>query len=278
MIKKLLSATLALIMVFSVTTIAMPALADDGEDVYEEIFVYDSTVQPMSNSEVPEALLTVPEGETGELLRAVGKKVYVAQDYDEDGNVVGSHLMTNAEVRSSELIGEDDESFRGLTIFMQLFSSEMYPNEGYSIYGNAQWDESPNDIFSDGYDQMAISWGGNQAFKAQSQHCGGWYYNGSNFTGARNKSDMFTGYCWQFQEHNGFGWIERMQANVSLERVSSTVSGKETNAVLSYVHTYGEIVPSVSFNVGSSGINGGINLSTTVQNWKIEVDLGGLMY
>lgn len=146
------------------------------------------------------------------------------------------------------------------------------------IYGKAQWDASPDDVFSDGYDQMAISWGGNQAFKARTQRCGGWYYDGSNFTGARNKSDIFTGYCWQFQEHNGFGWIESMQANVSLERMSGTVSGKETNAVLSYVHTYGEIVPSVNFNVGSSGINGGISLSTTVQNWKAEADLGGLMY
>ena len=106
---------------FSVTTIAMPTLADDGENVYEEIFVYDSTVQLMSNSKVPEALLTIPEGETGELLRAVGKKVYVAQDYDEDGNVIGSHLMTNAEVRSSELIGQDSEYFRGLTIFCSCF-------------------------------------------------------------------------------------------------------------------------------------------------------------
>ena len=33
-----MSAALSLIMAFSVTTIAMPALADDGENVYEEIY------------------------------------------------------------------------------------------------------------------------------------------------------------------------------------------------------------------------------------------------
>lgn len=272
------------------------------EDYYSESTYF--TTESSFNSYLQASSCTAVFSEATETLSndiefasAVAQSMWVYETEDESGLVKESRLLSKAEVdeigndnasinllSSSETeIGSDTESYYKLTIVLEV--THNLTGGYYSVVGTATWakilsastKKSAEENF---LDYIGLTWGGNGAFKASSYSASGKYYNGKTATMTRSISDAYSGYVWQFYEKSGYLGKElenaTVQANISL---IGAEQGKETNAKLTYIHTYGTTDSSVSISLSSNGgLAAGLSFSSSIKSWQIQIDVSGIPY
>ena len=72
--------------------------------------------------------------------------------------------------------------------------------------------------------------------------------------------------------------MNRLQAQVQIKRVSSSLKNKQTSMKFTYIHTYQSTTGSVTFGASSSGLAASVSLSNTANKWQIEADVPGITY
>lgn len=247
-----------------------------------------------------------------EFVLAAVQTVCVYEQADNDGIVTESRLLTGEEIevfRTSvntvstysviddtiisdndiiypdDTIGSDNESLYYLDIGMTV----KY-NSGtgqYIITGTASWKEEivwpweSNKAAEEKYfDYLGITWGGDKDIIAHSHTITGNYYNGDSVSFAKQLSDSYVGYVWQFNEKSGYlgKEMEEATATVNISKYGAS-QNKETNAKLTYIHTYGVIEGNVSFTYGADGNAAAeLSLSETEKQWQIQIDISGIAY
>lgn len=239
------------------------------------------------------------KNEESEFVIAAVQTVCVYEQSDDDGNITESRLLTSEEKESfetssntvstyavtSETIGSKKESLYYLNINMTV--EYNLNNKQYTITGMASWAdklvwawESYKAAEEDYFDYIGITWGGDRTFVSTSQSISGNYYNGNAVNFTRRTSDSYVGYVWQFNEKSGYlgKEMEFAMAKINIANID-TFKNKETNAKMTYIHTYGKINGTVSFNYNSNNnAAAGVTLSETEKQWQIEIDVPGIAY
>lgn len=228
---------------------------------------------------------------------ATRQTVYIIETLDYSGNVVESRLMTNQEVNEynarvyagqltgNTWVGEDSEEHQGgkLSIYLVVYKDN---NKNYYAYGTADWE---NGIYfggengpSEGYDFIALTWGGDGELKLASSSelsfSGRYQYNQGEIEASRANSDSYSGYCWQFNEKKGNYFADYIDCSVKLTKTYSTSRGRETNILLTYIHTYEDAQGSISFDAGTSGAAAGVSIANVDRQWQISVEVPGIDY
>lgn len=267
------------------------------EQAYQD---YLESAQPSMNYSAKSANATSRSVNTSdediEFVLGAVQTVCVYEQVGTDGNITESRLLTSPEIDGildesisggfeNDTIGVDAESFYYLNISMSV----VYNNSSkqYSITGTASWKEevvSALDSYKAAeewdFDYIGFTWGGDKALIAKSQEISGNYYNDQKVSFARKTSDAYVGYVWQFKEKSGFlgKEMELATAKVDLAKVG-TSENKETNVKMTYIHTYGAVDGSVSFNITENKkIAPSLTLSKTQKQWQIEIDITGIKY
>jgi len=210
----------------------------------------------------------------------VTKEVYVYEKFNKDGEITESRLMTNSEVdqlNKSSLI-RDDESKGKLEITLFVLDDG---NSKYKFIGRGHW-TGENLIGKDspaaGDDFLGLTWGGDgNAFKNNNKISEGKYVNGNNMAMSRSESDSYRGYVWQFQEDTATSYMDYAHGEVHVIPAGQ-IDNEETNVQLTYIHTYQNLVGTISIGASSDGLAPSISLSTVSSQWQIEVDIPGLIY
>ncbi|MCD8294497.1 MAG: hypothetical protein LUE27_04515 [Clostridia bacterium] len=272
------------------------------EDYYSETThfatesAFDSYLKASSGtaafSEATESL-----GNNTEFTSATAQSMWVCETEDENGVVNESRLLSKAEVEEIENgdasikllssgeteIGSDTESYYKLTIVLEVLHNTS--NGYYTVTGTASWDKivssSSKKSAEENYeDYIGLTWGGNGAFKALSYSASGTYYNGKSATMTRCISDTYNGYVWQFYEKSGFLGKELENATVTANiSLIGAEQGKETNAKLTYIHTYGTLESGFTVSLSSNGsLSAGLTMSSSENAWQIQVDVSGIPY
>lgn len=258
--------------------------------------------------------LNANEEEDEQFVMGAVKSVWVAEEYDEDGNVTESHLMSKEEMENNGIpvspaslkdpsynfhddsgggsldktIGEDSEKFHYLSI--ELSVTQDVVTKEYTANGVAGWDKkltSDSSKAAEKYspDYLGITWGGENTLKMISQSITGVYHSGL-FTAekpvdfARSTSDSYAGYVWLFFEKSEYMGKEmkRAEASVTFESIGE-LKNKETCVKLTYIHTYDRYVGEPSIEASSDGtVAAGISMSVIPSQWQIEIDIGGIEY
>ena len=94
------------------------------------------------------------------------------------------------------------------------------------------------------------------------------------------RDSSYAGYVWQFNEKSGYlgKELKYARANVDIKKIGTPLN-KETNIVLTYIHTYGAISGGISFEFDSEEkLSAGISLSLTDKQWQIQIDIPGIIY
>ena len=125
----------------------------------------------------------------------------------------------------------------------------------------------------------ALTWGGDKTLAAQNRNITGEYYGGDTVEFRQSASDTYSGYVWYFIEQNGFFGkeLENAKATATLKKVGES-EGKETNAKLTYVHTYGELELGVGIGITTTGLAPSITVGASESYWQIEIDVSGIEY
>ena len=157
----------------------------------------------------------------------------------------------------------------------------------YTITGEASWDDvlvwlwDTNKAAEEwDFDYIGITWGGARTLVANTHSISGKYYNGNAVSFSKQTSDSYAGYVWQFNEKSGYLGKEMKlaTATVNISKVG-TSENKETNAKMTYIHTYGKIKGDISLTYNSDGsAAAGVSLSETSEQWQIEIDVPGIVY
>ena len=288
----------ALVAVVALTSV-VPINADGGSSIYfeESTARGSNALSIIQNNEMFDYFDAFrQESSFVEVYAVASKAVYINETLDGNGNVADSRLMTRNEVaglkqelnRGLVLVGSDyPPKYKKLTCYLVVYKDNYY--DSYDVYTNATWEpfglyfpgeSSPADK---GY--MAITWGGNgEAFACLTKSFYGTYQNGNNMSSySLAKSDVYNGYCWQFNETTGGLFASPMDyanAYVSLGKKYFAYEGKVTNVVYTYVHTWAVFTPTITFQVGFPQLFSlGIDFSTSSTKWwDIQMDVGGLWY
>ena len=232
-------------------------------------------------------------------ISATVKTVWVSEKSDENGVITDSHLMTEEEVSAvegfrnhkeginAELLWmpqeTDEEEQYYLSIRMVLYRD--YSEDQYIVQGNARWEAiltgDSNKAAQENYwDYLAITWGGERLLCGDEHEISGYYYNEDEVSFHRDISDSYAGYSWHFNEKSG--WMgKEMELCTAVVRLNDSIApkGLETNAKVTYVHTYGNIGGSLSFSMNSNGVAAAsVNLQETEKQWQIEIDTPGIKY
>lgn len=244
------------------------------------------------------------EQESGEFVMGVAKSVWVMEELDEDDNVVDSQLLTKDEMDDygistmgvkrpwfdqviiggggdgSTKIGSDKLTNYKLTI--ELTVRYYSSSDTYNVIGSADWILPDNNVITSpectALDFLGITWGGNGALKAKESGISGLYSNSQSVNFVRKNSDSYGGYVWQFFEQTANGYaMNYALANVILEKTDNGEGG-ETNAKLTYIHTYEGVSVGTSIQGGSSGFAGSVTINTVDRTWQIEIDVPEINY
>lgn len=258
---------------------------------------YSKTTYYFDESEAPEydrsninvVTLSKSSNNSATFLAGVRKEVVVGEFY-KNGAIIESRLLTADEIAAPEIYSSNIPGFVGydtvareyLTLdFVVLQSFEDYIATGYAswntqiILGGEELPDAAADDF------MIINWGGDGELKASSHSFTGEYHDGTSIQAYLDDKDSYEVYSWYFREKLGaFGSTMRYaEAEVIMSKTYPEVKDKETNIKFTYVHTYDDIVPEISFSVGyPSGFAGNVNLSTHEGVWKLTLEVPGILY
>lgn len=156
-------------------------------------------------------------------------------------------------------------------------------NYKYTIQGHAEWNGLPASTKkgpSLGEDTIALTWGGDGELKSTSRGIAGTYaISGDDIDFYKSASDYQKGYAWNFEELIPLGvrndYADWVTCEVDLKKTYSKVKNLETGVRLTYIHTYEQFSPSVSF---SGSLIPSVSVSGTTKQWPLEIDLPGFDY
>ncbi|MDE5722419.1 MAG: hypothetical protein K2I30_06775 [Clostridia bacterium] len=213
------------------------------------------------------------------------KKSEVEAYKSEQLNANTSELQTSA----THSLGTDRESYYALSI---MLTADYYADfDYYKVAGFCEWDKdySSNDtkyVAEKNYeDYVGFTWGGEGTIQGSDYNMRGYFYDfvnnqvyNSPLTASRCLTNSFSGVVWQFIEKNQDGKSLTMGSSyVTLTKIGE-LQNKMTNVRYTYIHTYNVVKDSVSLTLNSSGLAGGISLSSAEDQWQIEIDLTGIEY
>lgn len=244
-----------------------------------------------------------------EFVLGVSKSVWVAEEINEENVITSSHLLSKEEIDNIGItantfklgpfieqkplpndgsgdivVGTEEMLYGCLTIDLTVLFDTT--NDTYKIEGNSSWEqnltlpwEGNNEAESFHEDYMALTWGGDKTLAAQNRNITGEYYGGDTVEFRQSASDTYSGYVWYFIEQNGFFGkeLENAKATATLKKVGES-EGKETNAKLTYVHTYGELELGVGIGITTTGLAPSITVGASESYWQIEIDVSGIEY
>lgn len=284
----------------SIIILACSAVPGSASEIEENSEEYYCETAYYAGDELVDVLAFSGDGSENPYTTVVGaieKTVYVSETVNEEGKIIDSHLMSTEEVdgylnRTDNPeccdvtdLGNDTTTEGTLTITLYLCREE---NETFYLYGSAKWNTSTvnpgSDNPSDGKDFIALTWGGNGAIVQAEKNISGTYdMSSSSVSFSQARADAYSGICWQFNEKITSiflvsDWVKNIYCNVELKRTSSTIQGKETAAKLTYIHTYQDTTGTISFEEGNASNATTVNLSDTVNSWKIEISIPGINY
>ena len=251
----------------------------------------------------------------GEFVIAATKTLNVYEMSDKDGNIIESYLLSKTEKEERLIkksfddnnansmygfsnkydpikdleggglpettVGKDKESLYYLTIELKVtYNAEtgLYKVDGTSNWENKYTDNKALSPESTSFDYIGLTWGGNGALCVNNDLTYGKYYNdGGEIAFSKRISDSYRGYVWQFNEKNSIYPMHFAYTTVYLRKTGENQK-KETNAKMTYIHTYKKISGSVSLQIGTNGVAAGISFSTTENNWQIEIDVPKITY
>jgi hypothetical protein len=306
--KKILGVLLTLLVVCQCV---VPAFAksntltlDSSYYMVEESSIGQNSLSVIKNEESVAYFEEIQKTTGYDIVSTATKEVYVIETLDEQGVISESRFMTNDEVdefsskvstgvitadpvstMSNIYVGEDGGEHQGgkLTISLVVYRDA---SRNYYAYGTADWYNgiywalSGKNIPSIGYDFIGITWGGNGELKNVAKSFSGIYqYDKGSIPSSKASSDTYAGYVWQFDEKYDLIYCaDYIDVYAKLQKTYSTYKGKETNIKLTYIHTYQETTGAIDIGVDSSGIAGGISLSSCEKQWHLEVDVPGITY
>lgn len=239
----------------------------------------------------------------GTLYKAVNYEYYISEKYDEFGNILDSHILTNQEIieqktndilnnqknnnvinakSSTGLLGSDFEEKGKLQIGIVVIKNAYGK---YHIISNAEWDTNSkiggkNYPDAAGDDFFAVTWGGNGELKGTVTSAVGYYQSQNKMKISKAKSDSYKGYCWQFLEKNGGigSCMKGIYTELDLNKTYTKKRNKKTNVKCTYIHTYSKVNGTISFTGGSNGAAFGVTLNKTDSQWRIQCDVPNLNY
>lgn len=244
-----------------------------------------------------------------EFVLGVSKSVWVAEEINEENVITSSHLLSKEEIDNIGItantfklgpfieqkplpndgsgdivVGTEETSYACLTIDLTVLFDTT--NDTYKIEGNSSWEsgftwpwETSDEAESFLSDYVALTWGGNKTLAAQSHNITGEYYNGDVVEFRQSNSDSYSGYTWYFNEQLvGEGKeLRNAKATATIKKVGES-EGKETNAKLTYVHSYGVLELGVGIGITTSGLAPSLTVSGSDKYWQLEVDVPGIEY
>lgn len=255
---------------------------------------------------------TVNDDANDEFVIAASKKIFVLESADENGEVNESRPLKKAEIdqlvgidasdnndkekstihavseiepgtwdEPEVLIGKDTTSIYYLTI--QLSVVRETDTNLYKVSGTAKWKnaiDEPDEqtVEATSLDYIGLTWGGNGALCANYQYTYGVYwYNSEEVAFSKKISDSYSGFVWQFKEMNLLNPMNYAVTIVKLRQVYPKV-GKETNAKMTYIHTYNQISGSLSLSIGTNEAAAGVTFSASENYWQVEIDVPKITY
>lgn len=274
--------------------------ADDG--YYSETTYYLTDVAYERGVPLDERISL---GEENDFTLAVQKDVWVYESTDENGVVTESRLLGKEEAEQAKAlsvnatmeqvatsvasitpIGEDSESY-------YRFSAQFYvgwdnDKNVYTLHGSISWEnllaswwEEHKAAEEDIDDYLGFTWEG--GFLNSYDLASAKYYNDQKVEISTAIDDRYKAQVWQFREKSGWMGRELEQGDfyVDLSRTSPS-QGRPAMVQMTYIHTYGKFDGSVSLKAGidEGGISSGIGLavSTSEDNWQIQMGIVGLEY
>lgn len=256
---------------------------------------------------------SAPDADEGEFVLGAIQSIVVSETVAEDGSIADSHPMTENELEyyginpayigindpwqnstwgggggsgeSDTIIANKSDEMYLLTLNFELRYSS-YTNK-YFASGEAVWEDKwvpfwQTDEAAEEWnlDFMGITWGGEKTLKIENADFSASYYNDNTVDYSIAKADSYAGYVWQFNEKSGYlgKELKYARANVDIKKIGTPLN-KETNIVLTYIHTYGAISGGISFEFDSEEkLSAGISLSLTDKQWQIQIDIPGIIY
>lgn len=297
-LKKLVAIVLTATMLMS---IGMPAFAQEtlSDEVYGKVTYYkteEEVKELCQNNQHVQELLAAAEAENPnqKLVGVQVKEIYVTEKYAEDGSVLESRTLTEEEVKalengaavaSSWIDGIEGEVGK-VWYTLVAYDDGTY----YRLYGSVNWtgyaslgDKAENP--ATGNDFITVSWGGNSTLRCPTngRTIYGVYSDNTNIVFNSNTiAHSAKGFGWEFSELKNGKYAKDIQVNITLEKPTS-LSGLETGAALTYVHTYKDTA--INFmgfeTVTVQGITIPIPLfqfGSSTAAWKDTISITGLLY
>lgn len=251
--------------------------------------------------------LTADEEDDEQFVMGAVKSVWVAEEYDEDGNVTESHLMSKEEMDDNgipispnsaspnpsydfndgggiggELYGEDSTTFHRLTIDAIVLYNDFF--ESYYVRASAHW-KAEFVLFQDSktaehkyLDYFGITWGGNGALEAVSNSFTGIYHPDGNgvtqeVTYAKAYSDYTLGCVWEFNEKSSTFGKELNIATITAQIERCKPIETPTSIRVTYIHTYSKLDGSLTVGANTGdGFEGAVSISTEKGNWAAVLE------
>lgn len=225
------------------------------------------------------------------LVKAVQKEVYLSEVYDDLGNIIDSHFMTNEEVQNFKNgimpmanLGDQTEVAGKLTFTATLYDDA---SNNYYAYAIADW-ENGSWITTNGYDfpakgqdSIAIAWGGTSAFKNVDYRSSGEYqFIGDDIVFHESPNNPYRGICWNFNEtkeaDTHIYFADTIYTSVKISPVNTTLQGKTTNIQFVYFHTYENENLTVDFTTSNEKVF--VNGSGMSSVRSVAIDFPELQY
>ena len=186
----------------------------------------------------------------------------------------------DAEV-NTVLVGRDSETLYNLNIGLKV----LYDADAdlYRVTATAEWkragyftksERCAEDMCAD---YIVLRWGGDGALYADSENVYGEYRNGKQINFLTKSYDRGGRFVLQFNEKQKRSQMSFATAEFSLKKAGPNV-GRETNVIMTYVHTYAELKKTVKIVFGRIASPNNISYSKSEDEWQIEINVSVIKY
>lgn len=242
-------------------------------------------------------------GEENDFALAVQKDMWVYESTDESGVVTESRLLGREEAEQVKVLAATAAREQNTTSSITpidsksesyyRFSGQFYVSwdddeNVYKLQGSISWEnllaswwETHKAAEEGSADYLGFTWGG--GFLNSYSSASAKYYNDQKVEISTSIDEPYQAKVWQFNEKSGWMGKELEQGNFEVRLSRTTpLQGQSAIATMTYVHTYGKFDGTLSLKAGvdEGGITSeiGLNVSTSEDNWQIQMSIVGLEY
>lgn len=247
-------------------------------------------------------------GDDGEFVMAAAKTVWVAEEFDENGNVTASELLTKEQMDdygispmglinnkfnqdnlfsgkggggSTEIsIGEDELTYHTMTMHFKVTYDHIVKT--YKATGTAGWTtyrpspfeyEYATEYFNDDY--IGIVWTDGDTLRGQYASASGYYHDNGDAQIFFMEKDPTAGYAWGFKERITIlsSPLKNVTASVTLKRTGEPTKTSSKIKFI-YIHTYA----GASLNFSTSLIDFGLSVNGSDKTWDTYITIPDLKY